>query len=135
MRYGCLKSARPPALPCHTKLASLPFMPTPKSKSSAPLTFDLPVSLIAKIARARRGHSLGSTSELVRLALAEFDVGSFQPTREPHVQISVRIAGKQRAELTRAANRKDASVGELIRAALEQLPVKPTRAGKIGRRK
>ena len=102
-------------------------MPTSKSKPAAPLTFDLPVSLITKIARAKRGHALGSASEVVRLALEQFDLGSFQPTREPHVQISVRIAGKQRAELTRAAKRKDASVGELIRAALEQLPVKPSR--------
>src|SRR5471030_3068735 len=110
-------------------------MPTPKSKSSAPLTFDLPVSLIAKIARARRGHALGSASEIVRLALEQFDLGSFQPVRDPHRQISVRIAGKQRAELARAAKRKGASVGELIRAALEQLPVKPARGAKTGRRK
>src|SRR5476649_685925 len=110
-------------------------MPTPKSKSFAPLTFDLPVSLIAKIVRARRGHALGSTSEVVRLALAQFDLGSFQSTREPHRQISVRIAGKQRAALRQAAKQKDASIGELIRAALEQLPVKLARAAKTGRRK
>jgi predicted HicB family RNase H-like nuclease len=71
----------------------------------------------------------------VRLALQEFDVGSFQPAREPHQQISVRLAGKQRAALAQAAKRKDASVGELIRAALEQLPVKPGRAAKSGRQK
>ena len=110
-------------------------MPTPKSKASAPLTFDLPVSLIAKIEKARRGHALGSASEVVRLALAEFNVASFQPTREPHTQISVRIAGKQRAALTQAAKRKDASIGELIRAALERFPVKPGRSAKSGRRK
>ena len=110
-------------------------MPTPKSKSAAPLTFDLPVSLIAKIARARRGHALGSASEVVRLALEQFDLGSFQPPREPHGQISVRIAGKQRFALRHAAKRKDASVGELIRAALEQLPVKPARAVKTARRR
>ena len=107
----------------------------PKSKSAAPLTFDLPVSLIAKIARTRRGHALGSASEVVRLALAQFDLGSFEPVRDPHRQISVRIAGKQRAELARAAKRKDASIGELIRAALEQLSVKPARAAKSRRRK
>lgn len=108
-------------------------MPTPKSKPAAPLTFDLPVSLIEKIARARRGHALGSASEVVRLALEQFDVGSFHPIREPHVQISVRIAAKQRAELARVAKRNDASVGELIRAALERFPEKPGRAGKNAR--
>ena len=110
-------------------------MPTPKSKSSAPLTFDLPVSLIAKIARARRDHALGSASEVVRLALEQFDLGLFQSTREPHRQISVRIAGKQRAALRRAAKQKDASVSELIRAALENLPLKPARAARSRRRK
>ena len=110
-------------MPAKTKLASLGLMP--KSKFAAPLTFDLPVSLIAKIARTKRGHALRSTSEVVRLALEQFDLGSFQPAREPHQQISVRIAGKQRVDLTKAAKRKDASVGELIRAALEQLPEKP----------
>ena len=110
-------------------------MPPPKSKPAAPLTFDLPVSLIAKIARARRGHALGSASEVVRLALEQFDLGSFQPVRDSHRQISVRIPGKQRATLTKAAKRKDASVGELIRAALEQLPEKPARGAKAGRRK
>jgi len=109
-------------------------VPTPKSKPSAPLTFDLPVSLIAKISRAKRAHALRSTSEVVRLALEQFDLGSFQPAREPHRQISVRIAGKQRAALRQAAKRSKASVGELIRAALEQLSVKPARAGKTRRR-
>jgi hypothetical protein len=65
--------------------------------------------------------------------IEQFDLGSFQPTREPHQQISVRIAGKQRVDLTKAAKRKDASVGELIRAALEQLSEKPARAGKTVR--
>ncbi len=99
-------------------------MSSPKIKAAAPLTFDLPVSLIAKLEKARRGHQLGSASEVVRLALAHFDLGAFQSTREPHRQISVRIAGKQRTELRQAAKRKDVSVGELIRAALEQLPDK-----------
>ena len=111
----------------------MPFMPP--SKSSAPLTFDLPVSLIAKISRAKRGHALRSTSEVVRLALQEFDVTSFQPVRDPHRQISVRIAGKQRAALRKVAKRSDASIGELIRAALEQLPVNPARGAKKTRRK
>ena len=109
-------------------------MPPSKSKSSAPLTFDLPVSLIAKISRAKRGYALGSASEVVRLALEQFDLGAFQPDREPHRQISVRIAGKQRAALRQAAKRKDASVGELIRAALERFPEKPARGAKTGRK-
>jgi hypothetical protein len=91
--------------------------------------------LIAKIARTKRGHALGSTSEVVRLAIEQFDLGSFQPAREPHVQISVRIVGKQRVALRHAAKREEASVGELIRAALEQLPERPARASKTRQRR
>jgi hypothetical protein len=106
----------------------------PKSSPSAPLTFDLPVSLIARISRAKRGHAVRSTSEIVHLALAQFDLASFQRAREPHQQISVRIARKQRTELARAAKRKDASIGELIRAALERFPEKSARAARTGRK-
>ena len=114
------------------RIAWLSAMPPPKS--AAPLTFDLPISLIAKIQKAQRGHALGSASEVVRLALEQLDVGSFQPMRDPHRQISVRIGGKQRAALRQTAKRTDASIGELIRAALEKLPVKPTRSAKAPRR-
>ncbi len=105
-------------------------MATAKKKPSAPLTFDLPVSLIAKIARTRKRRGLGSASEVVRLALAGFDFGKFNPPRDPHRQISVRIAGATRATLRRTARQKDSSIGELIRAALEQLPEKPTTSRK-----
>ena len=101
-----------------------------KPKSSAPLTFDLPESLVAKIARTRRKHELATASEVVRLALSRFDLGSFKPERDPHVQISVRIAGEARRALRRAAKRKDASIGELIRAALEALPEKTSRSAR-----
>ena len=41
----------------------------------------------------------------------------------------------KRAELTRAVKRKDTSAGDFIRAALEQLPVKPARVGTAQRRR
>ena len=41
----------------------------------------------------------------------------------------------KRAELTRAVKRKDTSVGDFIRAALEQLPVEPSRVGTAQRRR
>ncbi len=43
---------------------------------SAPLTFDLPESLIAKMEVARANHGLKTVSELVRHAVAEFDFAS-----------------------------------------------------------
>jgi hypothetical protein len=100
-------------------------MATRSRKVSAPLTFDLPLSLIAKIETCRRGHSFKTASEVVRLAIGDFDFESCEPTRDPHRQISVRITSDQRAMLKRYARTKDASVGELLRLALEALPTRP----------
>lgn len=99
-------------------------MPAAKMKPAAPLTFDLPESLIAKIEKVRKGHGLGSASEVVRLALSRFDLNGFKPSRDRHRQISVRIAGATRVALRRTAKQQDASFGEIIRAALEELSVK-----------
>ena len=98
-----------------------------KSKPSAPLTFDLPESLIARIEACRKGHGFATASEVVRAALANFDFASCKPDRDPHRQISVRITADQRAALRRYSKQKDASVGELLRLALETLPVRPGR--------
>ncbi len=100
------------------------------SKPSAPLTFDLPVSLIGKIAACRRGHGLKTASEVVRLAVANFDFEGCAPVRDPHRQISVRVSSNTRAMLRRYAKQKDASIGELIRLALEALPTKQPRRKK-----
>ena len=93
-------------------------------KPSAPLTFDLPESLISRIEACRRGHSFRTASEVVRTAIAGYDFEDCKPERDPHRQISVRITSDQRAMLKRYARQKDASVGELLRLALEAMPVK-----------
>jgi hypothetical protein len=105
-------------------------MPRSSRKSSDPLTFDLPVSLIARIAACRKGHGFATASEVVRLAIESFDIESCVPTRDPHTQISVRVTGEQRATLKRYARQKDASVGELLRLALEGLPLKAAKKKK-----
>ncbi len=105
-------------------------MATKSRKASAPLTFDLPVSLIAKIEACRRGHAFKTASEVVRLALGTFDFEGCEPVRDPHKQISVRVTSEQRAMLKRYARQKDASVGELLRLALESLPLKPAKKKK-----
>jgi hypothetical protein len=105
-------------------------MSRPSRKGSAPLTFDLPVSLIAKIGACRKGHGFKTASEVVRLAIETFDFEGCAPVRDPHTQISVRVTGAQRAMLKRYARKKDGSVGELLRLALESLPLKPSKKKK-----
>ncbi|MSU49847.1 MAG: hypothetical protein EXS37_12310 [Opitutus sp.] len=90
-------------------------------KPSAPLTFDLPESLIARIETCRKGLGFATASEVVRAAVAGFNFESCSPVRDPHRQISVRIAPEHRAMLRRVSRQKDASVGELLRLALEAL--------------
>jgi Arc/MetJ-type ribon-helix-helix transcriptional regulator len=94
-------------------------------KTSAPLTFDLPVSLINRMESCRRGHRFATTSEVVRAAIAGFDFEDCVPARDPHRQISVRIGAEHRAMLKRYARQKKASVGELLRLALESLSLRP----------
>lgn len=93
-------------------------------KPSAPLTFDLPESLIARIETCRKGHGFATASEVVRTAISGFDFESCVPTRDPHRQISVRVTADQRSTLRRYARQKNASVGELLRLALEAMPAK-----------
>ncbi len=63
----------------------------------------------------------------MRLAIGTYDFEGCEPQRDPHRQISVRVTSPQRAMLKRYARVKDASVGELLRLALESLPVKPVK--------
>ena len=102
------------------------FFPAMSSKAApvaVPITFDLPVELIAKVAQHRQKAGLGSTSEVVRLAIREFDFGSYRPTVAEHRQVSVRLTPRVRGFLVQMAKKKKVSVGELLRAALEALPV------------
>ncbi|MGH7995230.1 MAG: ribbon-helix-helix domain-containing protein [Opitutaceae bacterium] len=99
-------------------------MATRTPPASAPLTFDLPASLISKIDSCRRSYALKTASEVIRLAIEEYDFDGYKPATDPHRQISVRISGRQRATLRRFARAKRASVGELLRLALENLPAR-----------
>jgi Arc/MetJ-type ribon-helix-helix transcriptional regulator len=96
-------------------------MPAKPSPASAPLTFDLPLALIAKIEAHRKRAGLGSTSEAVRHALHEFDFGSYRPVVAEHRQISVRLPPRLRNFLAQTARKKGVSVGELLRAAVDGL--------------
>ncbi|MDP3072954.1 MAG: hypothetical protein Q8N18_21860 [Opitutaceae bacterium] len=70
---------------------------------------------------ARKANGFKTASETVRFALAQYDFDRFTPSKEKHIQISVRIPRLQRADLKRAARLKRVAVGELVRAAIENL--------------
>lgn len=93
----------------------------------SPLTFDLPLSLIAKIEAQRKRLGLASTSEVVRHAIAEFDLTKFVASTEERRQISVRLDGTAKAALVKTAKRQKSSIGEIVRAAVESLPEKKSK--------
>ena len=103
-------------------------MPTKPTTAAAPLTFDLPVELIGKIEAHRRKEKLGSTSEVVRHAIREFDFGGYVVAANEHRQVSVRLTPRVKNFLVRTAKRKRVSVGELLRAAIEALPADKTKS-------
>ena len=98
-------------------------------RESSPLTFDLKKDLHEKIHDLRRVHGAASKSEIIRHAISVFDYTSYEPENRDHLQISVRLPVKQRDMLVRIAKKKDVSVGELLRVALEGLPVTPAGLG------
>lgn len=91
------------------------------SRPASPLTFDLPISLIDKIAATQKKMGLDSTSEVVRLAIAKFNFDRFETNAEEHRQISVRLPADMKTLLSKTSKKKKVSVGELLRVALDEL--------------
>lgn len=96
-------------------------MASKSNHTPAPLTFDLTLPLIDKIEACRRTLGLGTTSEVVRLAISRFNYDRYESDAAPHRQISVRLSGDLRAMLKRQSRAKNASIGELLRVAIEGL--------------
>lgn len=90
----------------------------------SPLTFDLPVSLLSKVEVQRKRLGLSSTSEVVRHALAEFNLSKFESETEERKQISVRLPAGDKSALVKTAKKQKVSIGEILRAAVESLPEK-----------
>ena len=96
-------------------------MATKSSSTPAPLTFDLEEPLVDKIEKCRETLGLGSTSEVVRLAISRFNYDRYKPAVAPHRQISVRLTSDMRTMLKRQSRSKSTSIGELLRVAIEDL--------------
>lgn len=98
-------------------------MPSSKPAATTPVTFELPVALIGKIEQARARRGLRSLSDVVRVALGQFDYSAHSPRREERRQLSVRLPDGVKRTLQRQARLRRTSAGELLRAAIDRLPV------------
>jgi Arc/MetJ-type ribon-helix-helix transcriptional regulator len=94
-------------------------------KNIAPLTFTLPLSLIEKIAARQKKFGFSSTSEVVREAIAHFDIEHCAFTDEPYRQISVRLPADMKSRLVKIAKKRKVSVGGLLRIAIDACEAKP----------
>ena len=94
------------------------------TNAPSPLTFDLPLSLIGKLTTQQKKLGLKSTSEVVRLAIDEYNYDNFEASSEEHRQISVRLPGDMKSKLGKYAKKKKVSVGELLRVAIDSLEAK-----------
>jgi Arc/MetJ-type ribon-helix-helix transcriptional regulator len=101
-----------------------------KSPVANPVTFELPLTLIEKIESVRAKRGLKSVSEVIRVALEEFNYSAFQVDRPEHRQISVRLPDTLKKALQKQAKAKKTSAGELLRAAIDQLPAAVKAAAK-----
>lgn len=116
----------------------LPFaapMASRPTQAAAPVTFDLPLDLLAKIESCRQSLGVDTASAVVRAALTRFDFAGCQPPFAPRRQISVRLSANQRSALKRYAKIKDVSVGELLRMAIDDLPMGKPKISIVGHRR
>lgn len=104
----------------------------PASQESSPLTFDLKEELLAKIEAARDNLDMSTNSEVIRHAIETFDFAAYKAPVKAHRQISVRLRMDTKQRLVKLARKHDVSVGELLRTAIDALPVgkKPAKKGK-----
>ena len=94
------------------------------TNAAAPLTFDVPVSLIGKLGTNQKKLGLKSASEVVRMAISDFNFEKYEASAEEHRQISVRLPADIKTKLTKVAKKKNVSAGELLRVAIDSLEAK-----------
>lgn len=89
----------------------------PRDNHPFPIQFE--VEFLDRLNEPVRAGKAKSVSEIIRCALARFDLSKVVVVRPPHVLISVRLPAEKRDELRREAAAKHTNVGQLVRAAVE----------------
>lgn len=84
-----------------------------------PFAIQLEVEFLDRLSEPVREGKAKSVSEIIRAALARFDLSRVVVVRPSHVTISVRLPAAVRKALRAAAKAKHTSVGQLVRSAVE----------------
>lgn len=91
------------------------------SQKSAPITFEIQEELLSKLKHYQKVTNSHSLSEVIRQSLTAFNFNSYKHSRIPHKQISVRLPENLKSRLTSFSTKKQVSIGELLRVAIENL--------------
>ncbi len=95
------------------------YNPTPQKNS--PVTFEIEQKLLSKLKQFQQQTKTNSLSEIIRYALNSFKFESFKNTITVNKQISIRLPKSLKDELSRFSTKKKVSIGELLRAAIQNL--------------
>ena len=96
------------------------------SNTASPLTFDLQQDLYEKLVEVQRQVGARSLSEVVRYAVSVLDSSKLDLNPAEHRQISVRLSSELRTHLVLLSKKNKVSLGELLRAALDNMPTNPS---------
>lgn len=92
------------------------------SGNTTPLTFDLQEDLLKKLKSLQRRSGARSISQVIRYAVNRLRLSDIPGGETAHRQISVRLSDDLRERLTGISKRKQVSLGEILRVALDALP-------------
>lgn len=84
-----------------------------------PFAIQLEVEFLDRLSEPVREGKAKSVSEIIRAALARFDLSRVVVVRPSQVTISVRLPAPVRKALRAAAKAKHTSIGQLVRSAVE----------------
>jgi predicted DNA-binding protein len=88
-------------------------------KTARPFPLQLEVELLDRLSEPVREGRAKSVSEIIRTALERYDFANVIVMRPAQLLISVRLPVEIRRNLKQLARAKHASIGQLVRAAVE----------------
>lgn len=88
-------------------------------KESRPFPVTIEVEFLDRLSEPVRDGRAKSVSAIIRTALEEYDFSSVVVVKPSQLQISVRLPGDIRKTLKKVSKAKHTSIGQLVRAAVE----------------
>ena len=88
-------------------------------KTASPFPITVEVEFLDRMSEPVRDGRAKSVSAIVRTALEQYDFSTVVVMRPSQLQISVRLPGEIRKTLKKISRTKHTSIGQLVRAAVE----------------